>query len=231
MRFRVPADDLSEAASFYETDYKQGFTTHCPSPADLRDLLQCEFTHTEKDYTRYIEVVTAAGLNPGDRLLDFGCSWGYGSWQLAQARFSVLSHEVSRIRSTYAAQHLGCEVVEACDRIEPVKCFFSAHVIEHIPDPSVWLTWAVRILEKDGVMICFVPNGNPALEGVYGSKRYHQLWGKVHPLLWTPAALKAIATRHGFRPYVFSSPYSVDRIQRREEDDTMGEELLLLAYK
>ena len=78
--FRTPATNSKENASFYQEKYTQGFTTDCPSDDLLSTYLEHCFTGGEKDYSHYIDIVLAAGGNKGDRLFDFGCSWGYGSW-------------------------------------------------------------------------------------------------------------------------------------------------------
>jgi hypothetical protein len=47
------------------------------------------------------------------------------------------------------------------------------------------------------VIVLFMPNGEPSRERLNGA-RYHQLWGRVHPLLLSAEALQHMATRHGF---------------------------------
>src|SRR5271155_1315187 len=53
--FRVPKSREEESAEFYQKDYKQGFTTDCPAPADLAKLKSISFAGTEKDYSVYIQ--------------------------------------------------------------------------------------------------------------------------------------------------------------------------------
>ena len=233
LRFRVPKESPGAAAKFYQARYRQGFTTDCPSDEELERLLATRFRGSPKDYSSYIEVLRAAGLRPGDSVLDFGCSWGYGSWQLREAGFHVYSYEVSRPRAEYAAIKLQCQLVGNLNEIpERVNCFFSAHVIEHLPDPNIMWKAVGQVLDRDGVVVCFTPNGEPSLERVYGPKRYHRLWGRVHPLLLTSQALKEMARRYGFVPYIFSSPYSSDQIRLlQDENNPRGEELLLVAQR
>lgn len=234
LRFRVPKESTETAIRFYQTRYRQGFTTDCPSSdEELERLLTTRFRGSPKDYTPYIEVLRAVGLRPGDFVLDFGCSWGYGSWQLREAGFEVYSSEVSRPRAEYATTKLQCQVVGNLSEIpERVKCFFSAHVIEHLPNPNIMWKAVNQVIDPKGIVVCFTPNGEPCLERIYGSRRYHQLWGKVHPLLLTRQALKEMAKRYGFVPHVFSSPYSVEKVSLlQEEDDLDGAELALIALR
>src|SRR5262245_57835659 len=87
MMFRTPIDDPAGNMFFYENEYTQGFTTDVPSDAVLAELKRSSFVGTEKCYSYYIGVLAQLGLKRGTKLFDYGCSWGYGSYQLAQAGF------------------------------------------------------------------------------------------------------------------------------------------------
>lgn len=231
LRFRVPKGNPEAAIRFYQTRYKQDFTTTCPSAKELEKLLETHFHGSPKDYSNYIQVLEAVGLRPGDTILDFGCSWGYGSWQLQKIGFQVYSYEVSKPRATYAATRLGCNMVDDTSQLPTVKCFFSAHVIEHLPNPNIMWTVANQVLNPGGITVCFTPNGEPHLEHD-AARQYHQLWGNVHPLLLTSRALQEMSHRYGFVPYVFSSPYSVEKLGLLEQEKTLnGSELLLVALR
>ena len=148
MRFRVPKDNPDRAAEFYQQQYDQGFTTDLPSDQDLQALLAGGFKGTEKDYQPYVSVLKALGLRPGQSILDFGCSWGYGSWQLSKAGFRVQSFEVSKFRANFARTKLGCNVLEDVQNSGPVDCLFSAHVLEHLPDPNLLFQIAQTVLAR-----------------------------------------------------------------------------------
>jgi SAM-dependent methyltransferase len=228
----VPKETVNSSKEFYRTAYEQGFTTVFPGAEELNELLAREFKNSERDYSTYVEVLRAIGLKAGDSILDFGCSWGYGSWQLRRAGFDVFSYEVDPRRLDFARTRLGCQVVENELACGPVDCLFSAHVWEHLPDPNLLLETAARVLKADGTLIAFLPNGNAKLESVYGSKRYHRLWGQVHPLLIGPETAASIARRHGYTAFVYSSPYDVSSIRASiSSQSEMGEELLLIARR
>jgi hypothetical protein len=98
-RFRSPQDRPSDAAAFYQDDYSQGFTTDCPSDTELERLKAIKFTSHEKDYGHYIQTLRIAGLPAGSPILNFGCSWGHGSWHLREAGYRVYSYKISRPRA------------------------------------------------------------------------------------------------------------------------------------
>jgi 2-polyprenyl-3-methyl-5-hydroxy-6-metoxy-1,4-benzoquinol methylase len=230
LRFRIPKDRVLDSNKFYQSGYEAGFTTSLPSDEQLKKYLSNSFMGGEKDFSGYIKVLDALGLKKGDYVLDFGSSWGYGSWQLQQAGYNVYSYEISKTRSDYARNQLGCRIVEDFTAInQKIKCVFSSHVIEHLPDPNIFWNITKQVLRPDGIVVCFTPNGEPELEKVYGTKRYNQLWGQVHPLLFTQKALKHMANRYNFVPYVYSYPYPLEIIKDHKDGELSGKELLLIA--
>ncbi len=233
LRFRIPKSKEQESIEFYQSKYQEGFTTDCPVDSDLKHLVSSKFIGSPKDFKEYIKVLKLAGLSKGDSILDFGCSWGYGSWQMREAGFNVYSYEISKHRALYARTKLGCKMIdEISDVTEKVNCFFSAHVIEHLNDPNIMWQAAIRVLTPKGMVVCFCPNGEPNQEKILGSKLYHQLWGVKHPLLITKRSLVEMSKLYGFQAHVFSSPYKADQLlSLQESDQVTGSELLLIAFR
>jgi 2-polyprenyl-3-methyl-5-hydroxy-6-metoxy-1,4-benzoquinol methylase len=228
--FRFPKDSSQTNHAFYQREYQQGFTTDCPDDETLERLKQQRFLGSPKDYTTYLNVLSAAGGQPGQVVFDFGASWGYGSWQLAQAGYRVYSYEISQPRARYATEKLGCTMVDAPDEVpEKVDFFFSAHVIEHLPNPGILWDIAQRTIKDTGTIMLFMPNGEPRRS--IPAKQYHQLWGQVHPLLLTANALMMMAQRYGFTGCAYSSPYDLGQIESRLPGTLDGNELLLLAWR
>jgi len=186
MMFRSPTDDPAEASDFYNHEYAQGFTTEMPSTAVLDELKARSFAGTEKDYSYYIDVVRQLGGEPGQKLFDFGCSWGYGSYQFSQAKFETLSYEISVPRRRYGIENLGVHAVEDFETwaatpevAHSLDIFFSAHVLEHVPSPSRIINLARRVLKPGGLFVAFFPNGSGEFRSI--SPTWSKLWGEVHP--------------------------------------------------
>ncbi|HUA00440.1 MAG TPA: class I SAM-dependent methyltransferase [Candidatus Aquilonibacter sp.] len=231
LRFRWPKDSADEAHHFYQKDYSQGFTTDCPSDERLATLLATDFRSTEKDYSPYLRVLEALGLSAGSSILDFGCSWGYGSWQLSKKGFCVYSHEISAPRARYAAEKLQCNMIGSIEDLpRKVDCFFSAHVIEHLPNPNLLWEAALSALKPDGMIVVACPNGNPERENTIGFE-YHRLWGKIHPLYITPKYALEAARRKRLRSLLYSTPYDFSEIAAGQETASLaGDELLIVAF-
>jgi SAM-dependent methyltransferase len=232
LRFRWPKDRPDEAHRFYQDDYSQGFTTDCPDDEKLASLTSTAFRNTEKDYSSYVQVLKALGLQLGSSILDFGCSWGYGSWQLSQAGFDVYSYEISVPRARYAVEKLRCNMIGSLDAFpRKVDCFFSAHVIEHLPSPNLLWDAALATLAPHGLIVSACPNGNPERENVAGA-HYHGLWGKVHPLYITPRYVLEATKRKRLRSLLYSTPYDFGEVAaRREGASLVGDELLIVASR
>lgn len=219
LRFRVPKDDSGNAERLYKKEkYRQGFTTTLPQPQALKHLLETRFAGTEKDFRPYIDVLRSL-LPPDAVILDFGCSWGYGSWQMTQAGFSVWSYEISQERAQYAREHLACRMVDNLRALDgSLDCFFSAHVIEHLSDPNVLFAEAARLLAPGGYFLCYCPNGSPNRERA--DRQYHRHWGKVHPLLITPEFIRWACARNDLNLCDISAGANMD-----------GPELLAVARR
>ncbi len=183
--FRTPTDKPNFNASFYERNYRQGFTTELPSDEALSEMTRSCFAGSEKDYSYYIDVLTQL-LPRGASVFDYGCSWGYGSYQIARAGFEVAAYEVAPTRRAYARQKLGVKTADSIDSAASqlagqFDCFFSAHVIEHVPSPSAAFRHAMRLLKRGGVFVSFTPNGCQERRQI--SPEWHWAWGEVHPNL------------------------------------------------
>lgn len=233
LRFRTPKDDPTSVERFYVDEvYKQGFTTDLPSDDQLKAMMQNRFAGTWADFSTKIDILRAVGLRPGARVVDFGGSWGYASWQFRQAGFEVFTYEIGRERARYAKQKLGCMIMEDLRPLDgTIDCFFSAHVIEHLPNPNIFFDEAAKVLAPGGIIICCCPNGAEERRQREGLKAYDQNWGKVHPLMITPGFMKTEARKRGFASCnVYSSPVNLLDVEARRDGDLSQSELLAIAY-
>jgi SAM-dependent methyltransferase len=186
------------------------------------------FQGMDNDYRSRVEVLKA--IDAGPLIYEFGASWGYGSYILSQAGFTVYSHEISTLRAEYGARKLGCNILPDPLAVpEKVDCFFSSHVIEHLPDPAVLWRTANAVLKPRGKVVIYTPNGEPSRER-QEPDRYHLLWGKVHPLLLSAKALKWQARQFGYEGECFTSPYELQSLTaRRAGMPLTGPELLFIG--
>jgi SAM-dependent methyltransferase len=237
LQFRAPTDDPAHNSRFYEDEYSAGFTTEMPSDADLSNLIACDFAG-EKSWAYYNAVLKYLGLGSGARVFDFGCSWGYGSFQMIKAGYSVFAFEISPTRRKYAEEKLCVRTIANMDQATTASgwagtfdCFFSSHVLEHVPSPSRVFGFAEALLKRGGIFVSFTPNGS---EGGRGSHpAWDKWWGEVHPNLIDDRFLD-----HAFRHWPrIAGSFAADQIQfpskpeMRYLDQLSGSELFFAAKK
>jgi 2-polyprenyl-3-methyl-5-hydroxy-6-metoxy-1,4-benzoquinol methylase len=183
MLVRVPTDEVAASKQFYQEAYSQEYTTDCPSDEELQKLIASNFVDSDRDYSRYIRFFDFLGVPAGARVLDFGCSWGYGLHQFRQRGFNAEGFEVSVPRGSYGKQKLGLPIFSSVNDLKgKYDVIFSSHVLEHLPDFSEINNLYRDHLSENGLFIAVTPNGShDFLKARYDA--YHQLWGKVHPVL------------------------------------------------
>lgn len=183
LQFRTPTTTGEENAAFYQTAYKQGFTSDLPSDTELAKLLETKFAGQKKDAGRYLKIFETLGGKPGMKLFDFGCSWGYGSYQFKErGGYNVTSFEISKPRCQFAREKLG---VDAFDSLPSAGAgtfdiFFSGHVLEHVPSVAESIRYARKMLKPGGLFVAFTPNGSHDRRPSHRAS-WSRHWGMVHP--------------------------------------------------
>jgi 2-polyprenyl-3-methyl-5-hydroxy-6-metoxy-1,4-benzoquinol methylase len=185
--FRAPADSAEFNRFFYNHRYRQGMATASPSDEQIATLKRLNFAGSQCDFADYVTFLRRHGIAQGGRLFDFGCSWGYGSYQFAQAGYDVYAHEIALDRRTYAIAKLGIhhidepfEIKDGHPLANSFDCFFAAHVLEHVPSPSKVIDLAWHCLKDRGAFVAFSPNGCESFRR-YNAQGWRTMWGNVHP--------------------------------------------------
>src|SRR5262249_24072935 len=101
--------------------------------------------------------------------------------------YDVHSYEIALDRRTYAIEKLGISHIDQPFAIgeghplhQTFDCFFTAHVLEHVPAPSKVIDLAWRCLKDGGAFVAFTPNGNDAFR-TFNPQSWRRMWGGVHP--------------------------------------------------
>ena len=228
--YRVPTTTELENERIYQAEYTEGFTTDLPGLATLEKLKSTNFKNSEKDYSGYVDVLRSLNIEIGAALYDFGCSWGYGSYQLAATGFNVHGYEISRPRARFASENLGVKLRNPWEiSSNSMDVFFSAHVIEHVPSVQAMLELADRILRPGGWFVAFTPNGCLERRRV-DPAGWHHNWGFVHPQLLDQKWI-AHARPKASRVVVDTTPYDLDAIRNGKMVSNWEGSELLFAYQ
>ncbi len=239
--FRHPKDSTEFNFKFYQQNYTQedGITTDLPSKEELEILTQNNFKGKNKNVDFYNSVFLNlfSGKNPGEiKLVDYGCSWGYQSFQFVKKGFSCSSFEISKPRAEYGNLNLGLSIKTDDSQLPPANhIFFSCHVIEHVPSPHRMIELGLNLLQSGGYFVAESPNGSPSFR-VKSPEHFHHLWGEVHPNMLTGDFYSNVFSSN---PYLItSSPFDnvISELKNWDQKsqkilDLGGSELLIIAKK
>jgi len=231
LRFRWPKPEPESLRDYYQEDYDREETSDLPDDATLKKLTETNFEGAGiNDMSERIRVLSEQ--RPGGKTLDFGCSWGYGTWQLRAAGYDVTGFEISRKRAGYGRNRLGLDIIDdpaklAAQPDNSLDIIFTSHVLEHLPDLKDPFALFHRLLKKDGLLIAFVPNGGGTSARELGAG-WDPLIDQDHVLALDAGFMAQHLPEYGFGPPRFyTNP--CDRPFRAATDDLPGDELCVLA--
>jgi 2-polyprenyl-3-methyl-5-hydroxy-6-metoxy-1,4-benzoquinol methylase len=233
--FRHPVEKIKKNEAFYQEEYIEGdqITTALPSMAELNLLKKEGFRHGNKNAERYKEIFNRLFPEATKlKIIDYGCSWGYISWQLLQFGYDVESYEISRPRASYGNQNLGLKIrIDEDELRDQNDIFFSSHVIEHHPAIDEMVDLAKQKLKKGGYFVAISPNGSKEYRE-RDPKGFHHAWGKVHPNYLNGDFYKTVFRNQPY--YIGSSPFNYELIENLNGhaqivDDLSSEELMVIA--
>lgn len=237
LMFRHPIDSKKFNFKFYNNKYNQnGITTDLPSKEELNLLIENKFANTNrniKDLKSIIKIINGKFL--GQKILDYGCSWGYTTWQLKDLGMLASGFEISKGRADYGIKNLNIPIFTKIEDITdgPFEFIFSSHVIEHLPDIKAFLIFCFDNLKENGYLIFLCPNGSEDFKKKH-PKNFHLFWGQVHPNMISSDFYKHIFGDFPF--YIASSPYDLEQLNTWEQNKQIinlngGEELLCIVKK
>lgn len=236
--FRWPADSAGEHDTYYQEEFAgDSPQVVLPGESELLLLTAANFSGSPLDINKKVRVLHS--LRPGGRVLDFGSSWGYGTYQLQQCGFDVLGFEISRPRAEYGRRRLGLKIIDSLEELEklPAGSFdvvFSNHVVEHLPNIAAVFPLLTRLLKENGFVFHVLPNfmGKKARSG------YWLKWiGEDHPIAPAMPFFEFAIPRAGLTKPVFGSSPFDDQMAGMLKDgsgaalSTEGDELLVFAQK
>jgi 2-polyprenyl-3-methyl-5-hydroxy-6-metoxy-1,4-benzoquinol methylase len=208
LMFRWPKDSAHHNYTYYQDDYCEGVATQVPDEVLLRQLKGSLFRDTAQDFSDKLSLLK--DLVPAGRILDFGCSWGYSSYQLAIAGYETIGFEISRPRAEFARARLGVKSIYEPDKLArymgSFDAIFASHVLEHLPSLNDTFDLFRKLLKPSGVLLAFVPNCGGTKAREFGVN-----WGPMCCEKHTTALHLEFFQRnlphHGFESISFSDPY------------------------
>jgi hypothetical protein len=233
--FRYPIDKKKDNTDFYQTEYQESdkITTSLPDAILLEEMKRNGFRLGGKNADRHLELF--ATLFPSEkslRIIDYGSSWGYTTYQFKKAGHQVQGYEISKSRANYGNKNLGIDIsTDEKKLMGENHIFFSSHVIEHHPDIAAMVNLAESLCMDGGYFIALCPNGSPAFRKK-NPETFHRFWGKVHPNYLNGEFFRQLFKNRPY--YIGSSPIAIENIyplqmQQLVMDELSGEELMVIS--
>jgi SAM-dependent methyltransferase len=184
LQYRFPTDDTAENTQFYQDDYRESRVTDLPAASEIPRHIANNFREIGRDLTDHLK--TIAAIAPSGRLMDYGSSWGYCVYQFRKAGYDACGFEISRTRVEYGRKMLQVELSDSIASFPDTSfdVVYSAHCLEHIPNPDAPLGQLRRLLKPGGHLFIFVPNCGGADARRLGV-RWGPMIGEKHVLAFT----------------------------------------------
>jgi 2-polyprenyl-3-methyl-5-hydroxy-6-metoxy-1,4-benzoquinol methylase len=208
LMFRWPKDSERFNRRFYQRRYSEPTASILPTEDQLVvELARC-FEGSVWDQRAKIVRLQQAKPAPA-RMLEFGCSWGYGCFQLQRFGYEVTGFEISRPRAEFASKRLGVKIINdyaALDSIQEhsLDAIYASHVLEHLPSLTGVFERFARLLRPNGVLVIFVPNCGD------GNGRLRNGWkpivNEMHSMAFDSMFFRNVLPRHGFEADVQVGP-------------------------
>ena len=130
-----------------------------------RHILKTEFVDSADYYIHLLHIASyefALNYVKNNKVLDYGCGTGYGTYMLSKSAQTVVGVDVSNEAIAYAKEHfvsdnLTFKNIDEAD-IEKYDLIVSFQVIEHLSDDKAYLKKLKGMLNPKGVLLLTTPN-------------------------------------------------------------------------
>lgn len=216
LMYRFPKDDVKESEEYYQSEYsKAHFWDFRLSPPTEEQLAELEGNLSAvKDFSKHIQLI--GSIKPQGRLLDFGCSWGYGTYQFIRAGYDGVGYEISRSRAQYGATRLGVRIVSSLQALEMwsglFDVLFAHHVLEHMPDISSVFHRFRSLLAPGGLLAVFVPDCTGCEHAEIFHRKKHFAFGEAHTIAFDVGFFQRHLPNEGFEVLQCGPGFGVDEL-------------------
>jgi SAM-dependent methyltransferase len=191
------------------------FINPIPSPGDLENIYKKTYYDSwggeqleglvKKQKIAYFSnhIKTIKNLTPGGNLLDVGCAKGYFVELALREGYSAYGLEISEYAAEIAARAVGKGRVEVrplehcshpSDTFDVITMF---DYLEHVPNLSITLSAASRLLKENGILYIVTPNSDSLSCKIMRGQWWH--YKEEHLYYFNRRSLTKLLERHGFQ--------------------------------
>jgi SAM-dependent methyltransferase len=192
-----PAEIYSEA--YFQGGMHDGYADYTSSAEPLRREFRVVVA----------ELARRTGGGPGAKLIEIGSAYGY-FLDVARERFAACGIEISDAARTAAiarghdvARELSPEFLAARG---PFDAAVLLDVVEHMQDPGAVLAELHRAMRPGARLYLTTGDFASAIARVMG-KRWRLMTPPQHLWFFSPATIRALLARHGFRVEAIDHPW------------------------
>lgn len=209
---------------FYDNFYSSDATL-VPDIKDIELMKRKNFRGSPKDYNDRLNIIRK--LVNGNRLMEFGSSWGYFCFQAQAYGFHPMGVEISPKRGAFGRSHLGIDIFPDIKSIQvKFDLICSFHTLEHLVNIADIFNIFYERLLSDGSLIIEVPNFDPETKG----RSVYPIIGKVHPLGFSKHFFESNLPKHGFSGIDIAGNYE-DLLKIPEERLPLNDIIIVHAKK
>ena len=148
----------------YRSDFK--YLEHYQKDADIFSYSEQSLSRSTKDeFARLRESIVAEITSDLQIVLDAGCGNGWASKKLIPHGKKVISMDISSTNPERAVEELPNEnhagliadVYNLPLKADSIDCIIASEILEHVPDPKLFITRLITVLKPGGKLIITVP--------------------------------------------------------------------------
>lgn len=239
--FRWPTESVGRIQQYYQEEYVSlwenttGVQREIAS-GEMQQLIATHFKDSKYDYTPKLQIVQQLTGSTSGRLLDFGCGWGYITYQANRLGWDAEGFDLAKPYAEFARQHLGLTIHTDLDYLtnrvnfNQYDIIFTHHVLEHLTNLRAILDNFYRLLKPNGLLVIVVPNAGSA----QSNHSALSTLGQNHISAFTREWFINNLGRHAFTiEKIISAPYVFDRNQPgfAETLSVLGFEIMVIARR
>lgn len=164
----IVEDNLSVAKSDLHREYNTDFnySDHYQKDADLFDYSEKHLPGvTRNEINRLHESIIKEVSKDFSTILDVGCGNGWVSKKLIPLGKKVISMDISSanpltaLREVSHQNHAGliADVYNIPLKENSLDCIIASEILEHVPDPELFINNLIKLLKNNGKLIITVP--------------------------------------------------------------------------